>query len=226
MLPEEVFVYNVGDRVCLKEKRDLCGKVISVVTDGKLSKDFITVKWDNGINETVLPEWLIPENFRDKDTGIYNKASIEKIEALEPFETDQFFWLNVVDGFKDEDKQKILASASVYKKGDDVIIYLPENRKIITNEKGRIKAAYVGETKVDNPYDLFNVYIEGGDIAIAKVKTNDGDMYKVSFQGLTTLLDYDSLYFFLDGIVDDVKQVLDALNKKGKVLLVSPEDNE
>jgi len=146
--------FSVGDKVISKRDYKTEGEVIAYITDGKLSKDFVIVKWVDGKEEMVPPEWLIkPEELEQQPfTKRKEKKEIKKESDfyLVPLNEEEI-WVDVAlkllkAGFEEKQVEDFIRYGSLYVAKDkfkdepvNVILKLFDGRKIVFGLKSPVK---------------------------------------------------------------------------------------
>lgn len=240
----DVFYYiDVGDEVL--DRRDLKrrGRVLAVINDGKLSKTFYVVKWDNGVEETCVLEDLCSLREIEEQERMYNiREASKKTEFKEDIyeeiligESDE--WLKVAAslekaGLSESEiiqlikNGKLVAYVNKFNKEiEKVALLVPDGSKVIFKISERLsmpvrKHLDIGEVEKFINEKNQEVYKE----EFMKKKSFIGDIvirkifdgYGIEFgDGKTFLMSKDDLMNVINEYGLNEKEVLNSLKDKG-----------
>ena len=220
-------IFQVGDRVRSRENLNRKGTVIAVITDGKLSKDFIEVRWDDGEEEMVIAEWLIKEKTYKEYEESKNVVKGSKQEMLKPVKASDELWKQIVFGlskYLDIDTVKSLVyKGSLYQDLHGDIVLVAGNRRVrfrkhLDYDEYEPYKFEKNNKKVDIDEFKRDIDLSEDQIKISSVQ-NDKDTFVINFGNESMLIDKESLVqFFVEAGVD-VENIFSELEKKGSVVI-------
>ena len=223
--------FEVGDKVISKRDYKTEGEVLAYITDGKLSKDFVIVRWQNGVEEMVPPEWLIkPQELEEQP---FTKKSIKKESDyyLAPI-SDEDIWLDVAlkllkAGFTEEQVENYIKFGSLYLMKDKfsdepqkVVLKLFNNKKIVFALKQPVRKhldideveTYLDERDKKMKKEEFLSEILPGELKIKKVF----DAFEIDFgDGNPLLIEKEQFSEFVKEYNLNKEEILKEIEKKG-----------
>lgn len=238
------YFIDVGDEVL--DRRDLRrrGRVVSVINDGKLSKSFYVVRWDNGVEEMVVLEDLCSLKELEDEKRRYNvvkkesiKESVLMSEKEEMYNASNDEWLNIVIslskvGFSDDEIVNFIKNGSLSLVVDrftdevkNVVLRLKDGSRIVFS----VKEGIVMPVKKHLDIGKVEKYIDekGKEVSKEEFKRKGflgsvvlrkvfSDAYELDFSdGNPLLLGRDELMKVIKEYRLPKKEVLESLEKKG-----------
>jgi uncharacterized protein YcgL (UPF0745 family) len=223
--------FKVGDKVISRRDYKTEGEVLAYIIDGKLSKDFILVKWEDGIEELVPPEWLIkPDELQQQP---FTKTALKKESDyyLEKVDEEDY-WIDVAlkllkQGFAEEEVEKYIKFGTLYLVKDkftnepqNLILKLFDGRKIVFALKQPVKKhldideveKYLNKDDEEIDKKAFLSEVLPGEIKIKAVF----DAYEIDFgDGNPLLIDKYQFDEFINEYNLDKEKILNDIEKQG-----------
>lgn len=193
------FIYfKVGDEVLDRRNLSRKGVVQAYLVDGKLSKDFVIVRWQDGEEELTVPDYLAkPQEVEESVEEIKRtKASRLEEEFEEEIIDDEDIWLGVAvklnSIFSENEVRNFIRYGTLILRKDkftgelkDLVLKLSDGRRIIFAIKhpvrkhldvGEIEKLINSKNKEVNKEE-FRSEVLPGEVKIAKV----WDTYQFDF---------------------------------------------
>jgi uncharacterized protein YcgL (UPF0745 family) len=223
--------FKVGDKVISKRDYKTQGEVLAYIIDGKLSKDFLLVKWEDGIEELVPPEWLIrPDELQQQP---FTKTALKKESDyyLEKVDEEDY-WVDVAlkllkQGFTEEEVEKYVKFGTLYLAKDkftnqpqNLILKLFDGRKIVFALKQPVRKhldideveKYLNKDDEEIDKKAFLSEVLPGEIKIKAVF----DAYEIDFgDGNPLLIDKYQFDEFVNEYNLDKEKILNDIEKQG-----------
>jgi uncharacterized protein YcgL (UPF0745 family) len=223
--------FKVGDKVISRRDYKTEGEVLAYIIDGKLSKDFLLVKWEDGIEELVPPEWLIrPDELQQQP---FTKTALKKESDyyLEKVDEEDY-WIDVAlkllkQGFAEEEVEKYIKFGTLYLAKDkftnepqNLILKLFDGRKIVFALKQPVKKhldideveKYLNKDDEEIDKKAFLSEVLPGEIKIKAVF----DAYEIDFgDGNPLLIDKYQFDEFVNEYNLDKEKILNDIEKQG-----------